>query len=84
MSGEYCDDDITLGMDIEIDEEYSSDIEEFDNENEQIDDRGDGEAAAAAAAADAPRGYQHEPEPRRAEPRRFRRTGGFTFSLSYV
>ena len=80
MSGEYCDDDITLGMDIEIDdEEYSSDIGEFDDENEQIDDRGDGEAAAAAAAADAPRGYQHEPEPRR-----FRRTGGFTFSLSYV
>ena len=62
MSGEYWD-DITLGMDIEIDdEEYSSDIGEFDDENEQIDDGGDGEAAAAAA--DMPRGYQHEPEPR--------------------
>ena len=61
MSGEYWD-DITLGMDIEIDnEEYSSDIREFDDENEQIDDGGDGEAAAAAA--DMPRGYQHEPEP---------------------
>ena len=55
MSGEYCDEDVTLDMDIEInDEECDSDsdsdideddgeIGEFYDENEQIDDGGDGE-----------------------------------------